>query len=86
MRKIIVLTDGTEYPVVREDKKYLYCEGTQFRPNHPSIVEIKKVKEDEGFDKLPDIEEIEKDIEIEEKNIETEVKKAKKSSKKGEKK
>ena len=88
MAKIIVLKDGTELMVVKEDKKYLYVEGTQFRPNHPDILEIRKATDKELFGNLPDLEEEEKEIEKDLKKAEKKpvAKKAtaKKSDKKGE--
>ena len=89
MAKIIVLNDGTEYIVVKEDKKYLYCEGTQFRPDHPSIKEIRNATDEELFGNLPDLEDEEKEIEEDMKKAEkkpaTKKKEtAKKSDKKGE--
>lgn len=89
MDKIIILRNGTKIPVIKEDSKYLYCDGTQFRKNHPDIVEVKKGKiPEEGFEKLPDLDEIEKEIESEEKMIENLSAKpktqAKKKPKKGE--
>ena len=89
MAKIIVLKDGTELVVIKEDKKYLYCEGTQFRPNHPSIKEIRKATDKERFENLPDLNEEEKEIENDiesqkEKPVEKKKATAKKSDKKGE--
>jgi len=89
MAKIIVLNDGTELLVVKEDNKYLYCEGTQFRPNHPSIKEIRVATDEELFGNLPDLEEAEKELEEDMKKAErkpaTKKKEtAKKSDKKGE--
>ena len=90
MAKIIVLKDGTELLVVKQDKKYLYCDGTQFRPDHPSIKEIRKATDEELFGNLPDLEEAEKELEEDVKKAEekkpAEKKKAtaKKADKKGE--
>lgn len=88
MDKVIILKNGKKLPVIREDEKYLYCKGTQFKRNHPDIAEIIEDKPiEKEFEKLPDMEEIEKEIASEEKmieNIAAESKaEAKKNSKKG---
>lgn len=89
MNKVIVLKSGKKISVIREDEKYLYCKGTQFKRNHPDIAEIIENKPiEEGYDKLPNMEEIEKEIDSENKMIENIVAeskpKAKKKTKKGE--
>lgn len=89
MDKVIILRSGAKLPVIKEDSKYLYCEGTQFRKNHPDIEKVVKEKKvEEGYEKLPNTEEIEKEIESEEKMIENlsakPKTKAKKKAKKGE--
>lgn len=87
MKKIIILEDGTRYPVIKSDKKYLYCDGTQFRKNHPSIERIEEEKEyEEGFDKLPDMEEIDRELEAEQKAADEAEKAEKKSASKAKKK
>ena len=71
MDKIIILKNGKKFPVINEDEKYLYCKGTQFKRNHPDIAEvIEKKPAEKGYEKLPDMEEIEKEIDSEEKMIE----------------
>lgn len=71
MSKVIVLKNGKKLPVIKEDEKYLYCKGTQFKRNHPDISEIvEKKSPEEGYEKLPDMAEIEKEIASEEKMIE----------------
>lgn len=89
MAKIIILKNGKRMSVIREDEKYLYVKGSQFRSNHPDILEIiDDEPHEEGFDKLPNMEEIEKEMDSEEKMIEN-IKaesdpKAKEKAKKGE--
>lgn len=71
MDKIIILKNGKKIPVINEDEKYLYCKGTQFRRNHPDIAEVAEKKPvEKGFEKLPDMDEIEKEMDSEEKMIE----------------
>lgn len=71
MDKIVILKNGKKIPVINEDEKYLYCKGTQFRRNHPDIAEIQEKKPvEKGFEKLPDMDEIEKEMDSEEKMIE----------------
>lgn len=87
MDKVIVFKNEKKLPVIKEDEKYLYCKGTQFKRNHPDIAEvIEKKPAEEGYEKLPNMEEIEKEIDSETKmveNIAAESKpKAKKKTKK----
>ena len=71
MSKVIVLKNGKKLSVINEDERFLYCKGTQFKRNHPDIAEVVEKKPvEEGFEKLPDMEEIEKEISSEEKIIE----------------
>lgn len=71
MDKVIILKNGKKLPVIREDEKYLYCKGTQFKRNHPDIAEVTEKKPvEKGFEKLPDMDEIEKEMDSEEKMIE----------------
>lgn len=70
MEKIIILKSGKKIPVIREDEKYLYCKGTQFKRNHPDISDIKGESLEEGYEKIPDMEAIEKEISSEEMMVE----------------
>lgn len=38
--RYVVTTNGQEFRILREDGKYLYCEGAQFRHNGSQIREI----------------------------------------------
>lgn len=75
MKKVIVLKSGEKFPVIREDSKYMYCEGTQFKKNHPDIAEILSGKkaDEELFGNLPDVESIEKELDAEQKVLEESV-------------
>lgn len=70
--KIIVLKNGEKLQVVKEDSNYMYCEGTQFKHNHPDIAEIisGKQAEEEMFGNMPDIEQLEKEVAAEMKVLE----------------
>ena len=71
MGKVIILKNGKKLPVIREEGKYLYVKGTQFKKDHPDISEIIEEKPaEEGFDKLPDMEEIEKEMDSEKAMVE----------------
>ena len=87
MNKIIVLKNGKKLPVIKEEGKYLYVKGTQFKKNHPDIAEIIEEKSaEEGYEKLPDMEEVEKEIESEEKMVENIASESKAKAKKEDKK
>ena len=71
MGKVIILKNGKKLPIIKEEGKYLYVKGTQFKKGHPDISEIIEEKAvEEGFEKLPNMKEVEKEIETEKKIIE----------------
>ena len=82
MEKILILKDGSSYKIIKEDKKYYWCDGTQFRKNNKEIKEVVKKKEEEAFDNLPDVKEIEKEMEEENKFIKSITERSKRTSKK----
>lgn len=43
-RVLLTFTDGQTRQAVREDWKYWYCEGAQFRKKNPAILRAEKEK------------------------------------------
>lgn len=43
-RVLLTFTDGETRQAVKEDRKYWYCEGAQFRKRNPAILRAEKEK------------------------------------------
>ena len=43
-RVLLTFTDGETRQAVKEDRKYWYCEGGQFRKRNPAILRAEKEK------------------------------------------
>lgn len=44
MSKVLIMTDGTEIPVVKDSGRYWVCKEAQYKKSNPAIADVKEKK------------------------------------------